>query len=174
MAIVAAATATRWRQRQWQLRHEHDVANSSTNCDTMADSYQPYSIPSHHGSLSLGLGHPGGRVLELSQAYGARTLTMAQGKSDLPFYLEAREIMDRVLSGSCCTPPVRLSHLSSVKDTNHFTTATCSRTCPSPVISLFPQTARLQMTANSLINVSSNWKLGWTSFVGYVLSRDLV
>jgi len=144
-------------------------ASSSSNCDSMAHSYQPHSIWSHHSSLSLRLGRPAGRMLELSRAFGARTLTMAQGKSDLPAHLEVREIMDRMLSGSCWTPPVRLYHFSSAKDTNHLTTATCSPTCPSLVISLFPQTARLQITPNSLTNMSSNWKLSLTSFVGYVL-----
>ena len=170
MAIVAAATATRWRQRQRQLRHERTGASSSSNyCDAMAHSYQPHSIRSDHGSLR----HTAGRVLELSRAFGTRALTMAQGRFDLPFPLGVREIMDHMLSGSCWTPPVRLSHFSSAKDTNHLTTATCSPSCPSLVVSLFPQTARLEITANSLINVSRDWKLGLTSFVGYVLSRDL-
>ena len=172
MAIVAAATATRWRQRQRQLRHERTGASSSSNyCDAMAHSYQPHSIRSDHGSLR----HTAGRVLELSRAFGTRALTMAQGKFDLPFHLEVREIMDHrdMLSGSFSMPPVRLSHFSSVKDTNHLTTATCSPSCPSLVVSLFPQTARLEITANSLINMSRDWKLGLTSFVGYVLSRDL-
>jgi len=62
-----------------------------------------------HVSLSLRLGHTAGRVLGLSRTFGARTLTMAQGKSDLPFHLEVREIMDPMLSGSCWTPP-RLAH----------------------------------------------------------------
>src|SRR5712672_1297664 len=101
MAIVAAATATRWWQRQRQLRHEHDGGSSSSNCDAMAHSYPPHSIRSHHGSLSLRLGHNAGRVLELSRAFSAPTLTMAQGKSNLPFHLEVREIMDRMLSRSC-------------------------------------------------------------------------
>jgi len=82
---------------------------------------------------------------------------MAQGRFDLPFYLEVRETMDRMLSGSCWTPLVRFSHFSSVKDTNHLTTATCSPTCPSLVISLFSQTARLQRTAISLCQAFGNW-----------------
>jgi len=59
-----------------------------------AHSYQPHSIRSHHASLGLRLGHTAGRVLELSRAFGAPTFTIAQGKSDLPFHLEVREIMD--------------------------------------------------------------------------------
>jgi hypothetical protein len=129
MAIAAATTATatrtRLRQQQQQLRYRRTTHRSVSDSDTPQD------------------------VLELLRAFGARTLTMAQGESDLPFHLEAREIMKRMLSGSCWMPPVRLSHFSSVKDTNHLTTATCSPTCPSLVISLFPQTARLQITEQS-------------------------
>jgi len=87
----------------------------------MAHSYQPHSIRSHHPSLSLRLGHTAGRVLELSRALGARTLTMARGKSDLPFYFGGARNHG---------PHVEWQLLDA--------SATCSPTCPSLVISMFP------------------------------------
>jgi len=109
---------------------------------------QPTATATRRHMLSLRLGHTPGCVSELSRAFGARPLVMALGKSSLPFHFGAQEITDRAFIGSCWTPLVRLSHYSSVRDTNHLATATCSPTCPPLVISLFPQTVRLQITAN--------------------------